>query len=124
MKTIKNCLFVPSLALIIAAALALTAHADDYGTPIAGGTAIVTHPDVTVSASATLVCPANVNHRLSAIPQNTGTTNGARCGDANVSATQGVLITAGGGSASLSTSSPVYCYSASGTTLGCTEVLR
>jgi len=109
-----------------------SARAEDYGQAVGVGTSLISHADITITgaASAVQICPAAVNQRISACVQNTGNTNNMRCADSNAGASQGVVVAPdpnsknAGGSVCFSVTGPIYCYSASGTTAGCTETKR
>lgn len=93
--------------------------------PILSSTqSIVSHADQTITgaASAASVLAANPA-RLSVIVQNTGGSNNARIGDDTTASGVGYVL-APGDSIKLDTTAAIYCYSASGTAIGCTEIVE
>jgi hypothetical protein len=93
-----------------------------YLNPLAVGASLQTLPDVTCSASATLVVPAD-SGQLSAMLANVGSA-AARCGDSSVSASRGVQLAATTGTATFDTRAAIYCYCAAASTISVTRVER
>ena len=84
----------------------------------------ISHADVplTGAAAAVQVLPANPA-RVTAICVNVGASNAARIGDSSIGAAQGTVLAASGG-VTLDTTSALYAYSFSGTTINCGETIR
>jgi hypothetical protein len=84
---------------------------------------LVTHADaaITGAAAAAQILAANAS-RTTAWIANVGS-NGARLGDANTAAAQGVALAAGA-TIAIETTAAIYAYSASGTTLALMEAVR
>jgi hypothetical protein len=129
MKTKIQIVILAACVTVILLAIALSAraqtHMDRSQAPLAQ--TLVSHPDSTVTASPTAMpTPANASKIVYYLCQNTGATNPARVGDANVSATQGILLPVCTTNQCLPIPIPVngtlYSYSTSGTTVGCQEV--
>ena len=85
----------------------------------------LSYPDVSLTAGGApvRVLAANPN-RVTAICQNTGATNTARIGDANVSANQGTMLYADGAGLTFDVTGAIYAYSQGGTTVNCAEIVR
>jgi hypothetical protein len=93
-----------------------------YLNPVAVGTKIVTLADVSCTAAATLTVAAD-DGQVSAMLANVGS-GAVRCGDSNVSASQGVQLAAATGTATFDTTAAIYCYCATASTISITKVER
>jgi hypothetical protein len=88
-----------------------------------GAQELVTHADATITAGAAAANLLNQNlSRATVYLYNVGS-NSARIGDANTGALQGLPLAANQGIA-IETTDPIYCYSASGTTIAMVETVR
>jgi hypothetical protein len=89
---------------------------------------LTSHADVIIGAAGTSHYLTSNANRVTALCYNIGTTNGARIGDSSVGAVQGVPLPPATSTSNpyvaLDTTADVYIYSASGTTVGCLEVVR
>ncbi len=85
----------------------------------------LSYADVALAAAAPpLQVLAGNPNRVTAICQNTGATNTARIGDANVGANQGTMLYANGAGVTFDITGAIYAYSQSGTTINCAEIVR
>jgi hypothetical protein len=112
-----------ALAVIAGAAPARAQHfAETQG--VAAQT-YLSYADVPLAAAAppVQVLPVNPN-RVTAVCQNTGTTNTARVGDVDVGANQGTMLYADGAGVTFDVTSAIYAYSQGGTTINCAEIVR
>jgi hypothetical protein len=90
----------------------------------------VSHADATISASASpaaLATPAAATKVVYQLCQNTGATNNARVGDANVGVARGTVLppctsTSGCAPVPIPFNGGLYAYSAAGTTVHCDEI--
>lgn len=90
---------------------------------VASAQVFYSDPDVTAAACPTatqVIAAANTtgggNNRKCTILTNSGTTNKARCGDLNVSSTQGPEVAANSGSITICAVNALYCCGEGGTT--------
>ena len=107
-------IFVISILLLLGAVLLLykPAHAAILGT-IADATCNTSTSTPIVPASSKVQCSWLTNSG----------SNPARIGDVNVGSGQGAQLVAGSPGAVLCQQGPIYCYSASGTTINITQLL-
>jgi hypothetical protein len=118
-------LAIPLLALaIMASAVPVRAQHFAQGQTVAAQ-GYLSYPDVSLSAGAAAVQVLAANpDRVTAICQNTGTSNTARIGDAAVGNSRGTMLYANGAGLTLDVSGAIYAYSQGGTTINCGEIVR
>jgi hypothetical protein len=117
---------VATIAIFLLAPMARAHETNSGGANLAQ--TLVTHADVAISAAATSHYLTANSHRITAICYNVGTTNGARVGDSAVGAAQGIAMPPASATGypyiSIDNTDDIYIYSASGTTVGCMELVR
>jgi hypothetical protein len=118
-------LSIPLVAfVVIAGAVPVRAQHFAQG-QTAAAQAYLSYPDVSLSAGAAAVQVLGANpNRVTAICQNTGTSNAARIGDAAVGVSRGTMLYANGAGLTLDVTDAIYAYSQDGTTINCAEIVR